>query len=214
VAEWTEEIEEAMFASRRQPARATEAIFSLKKDLLQLRKSIPPSREVVNVVLRRDHALFGEELVPYFQDVYDHSVRVIDSLDTYRDLLASALDTHLSIVSNDVSQTVKKMTAVTAILMVDALVAGIYGMNFDRMPELHWEYGYPFALALIAVAVFRAVACFQADRAVVSAFCRLVLVSALAYGPGALPCKAACPMDLRSPSTPGSELAAVSAVSQ
>jgi magnesium transporter len=84
--------------------------------------------------------------------VYDHTVRVIDSLDTYRDLLASALDTHLSIVSNEVSQTVKKMTAVTAILMVNALIAGIYGMNFDVMPELQWRYGYAWALGLMITA--------------------------------------------------------------
>jgi virginiamycin B lyase len=70
----------------------------------------------------------------------DLTVRVIDSLDTYRDLLGSALDTYLSIVSNDVSQTVKKMTAVTAILMVNALIAGVYGMNFEVMPELKWTY--------------------------------------------------------------------------
>jgi magnesium transporter len=87
--------------------------------------------------------------VPYFQDVYDHTVRAIDTLDTYRDLLASALDVHLSIVSNEVSQTVRKMTAITAILMVNALIAGIYGMNFDRIPELHWEYGYFYALGLM-----------------------------------------------------------------
>jgi magnesium transporter len=86
--------------------------------------------------------------------VYDHTVRVIDSLDTYRDLLASALETHLSIVSNEVSQTVRTMTAVTAILMVDALIAGIYGMNFDRIPELHWEYGYVWALGLMLAISF------------------------------------------------------------
>ena len=66
-----------------------------------------------------------------------------------RDLLGSALDTYLSIISNDVSQTVKKMTAVTAILMVTALIAGIYGMNFDYMPELHWPLGYPYAVVLM-----------------------------------------------------------------
>jgi magnesium transporter len=151
VAEWSENIEETMFAPRRRPAQTTlQAIFGLKKDLVEMRKVVAPSREVVNALLRREHARFGEELMPYFQDVYDHIVRVIDSLDTYRDLLASALDTHLSIVSNDVSQTVKKMTAVTAILMVDALIAGVYGMNFDLMPELHWEYGYAWALGLMA----------------------------------------------------------------
>jgi magnesium transporter len=152
VAEWSEAIESGMFASSRRPPRGTlQAIFNLKKDLLGLRKVISPSREAVNVLLRREQHLFGDDLQPYFQDVYDHTVRAIDSLDTYRDLLSSALDTYLSIVSNDVSQTVKKMTAVTAILMVDALVAGIYGMNFDRIPELHWEYGYAWALGLMLV---------------------------------------------------------------
>jgi magnesium transporter len=126
------------------------SIFALKKDLLRLRKTIAPSREVVNVLLRHDQALFGDEFFPYFQDVYDHTVRVIDSLDTYRDLLSSSLDTYLSIVSNDVNQTVKQMTAVTAILMVSALIASIYGMNFDVMPELHWHYGYGWALGLMA----------------------------------------------------------------
>jgi magnesium transporter len=104
---------------------------------------------VINVLLRRDHALFSDEFYPYFQDVYDHTVRVIDSLDTYRDLLSSSVDTYLSIISNDVSQTVKRMTAVTAILMVNALIAGIYGMNFRYMPELEWQYGYAWALGLM-----------------------------------------------------------------
>jgi magnesium transporter len=152
VAEWSEAIEAGMFAASRKPAQATlQALFTLKKDLLGLRKVIAPSRDVLNVLLRREHHLFGDDLQPYYQDVYDHTVRVIDSLDTYRDLLASALDTYLSVVSNDVSQTVKKMTAVTAILMVDALVAGIYGMNFDTIPELHWAYGYAWALGLMLV---------------------------------------------------------------
>jgi magnesium transporter len=162
VAEWSEAIEAGMFATSRKPTQDTlQSIFNLKKDLLGLRKVIAPSREAVNVLLRREQKLFGDDLQPYFQDVYDHTVRVIDSLDTYRDLLASALDTYLSIVSNDVSQTVKKMTAVTAILMVDALVAGVYGMNFDTIPELHWAYGYAWALGLMLVlsvglwAVFR-----------------------------------------------------------
>jgi magnesium transporter len=153
LAEWTEDIEEEMFSPTGRGSRDTlQLIFSLKKSLLEMRKTIAPGREVINVLLRRDHALFGDEFFPYFQDVYDHTVRVIDSLDTFRDLLASALDTHLSIVSNEVSQTVKKMTAVTAILMVNALIAGIYGMNFDVMPELHWQYGYAWALGLMIIA--------------------------------------------------------------
>jgi magnesium transporter len=150
LAEWTEDVEERMFGDgRSRPQDTLQQIFALRKDLVRVRKTIAPSREIVNVLLRRDHALFGPEFVPYFQDVYDHTVRAIDTLDTYRDLLASALDVHLSIVSNEVSQTVKKMTAITAVLMVNALIAGIYGMNFDQIPELHWQYGYVYALGLM-----------------------------------------------------------------
>jgi magnesium transporter len=151
VAEWSEDVEEGMFEGQHQ-RKTLRDIFSLKKDLFHLRKTMAPSRELVNVLLRRDHALFGEEYLPYFQDLYDHTVRVLDSLDTYRDLLTAALDTHLSIVSNELSQTVKRMTSATVILMADALVAGIYGMNFTNMPELQWAYGYPYALGLMLVA--------------------------------------------------------------
>ena len=160
IAEWTEDLEEQMFAGQRDP-EMLQTIFSIRKDLIHLRKLIAPSREVVNVLLRRDHNLFGDEFDPYFQDVYDHTVRVIESLDTYRDLLGSAVDTYLSVVSNDVGQTVRKMTAVTAILMVNALIAGIYGMNFAYMPELQWQYGYYYSLglmllcSLILLAIFR-----------------------------------------------------------
>jgi magnesium transporter len=148
LAEWANDIEEEMFSARRD-RDTLEAIFSVKKQLFQLRKVVGPSRDAVNVLLRRDHTFFGDEFYPYFQDVYDHLVRLIDSLDGYRDLLSSLLDTYLSFVSNDVNQTVKKMTGVTAILMVDALIAGIYGMNFEYMPELQWTYGYLYALSLM-----------------------------------------------------------------
>jgi magnesium transporter len=148
LAEWAEDIEEEMFSARR-GSHTLHSIFSLKKELFHFRKVVAPSREVVNSLLRREHDLFDDEFVPYFQDVYDHINRVIDSLDTYRDLLASGLDTYLSFVSNDVNQTVKRMTALTAILMVNALIAGIYGMNFSEMPELHWQFGYPFAIAMM-----------------------------------------------------------------
>jgi magnesium transporter len=151
LAEWSEDIEVEMFSGRRSQA-TLQSIFELKKDLFQVRKVVAPARDMINVLLRRDHQLFPDAFYPYIQDLYDRTNRVIDGLDTYRDLLSSALDTYLSFVSNDVNQTVKKMTAVTAILMVDALIAGIYGMNFQNMPELHWEYGYPFALALLVAA--------------------------------------------------------------
>ncbi len=149
IAEHSEDLEEAMFGASSGP-HVLQAIFSLKKDLLHLRKVITPSRDVLNVLLRHDLPLMREEFQPFFQDAYDHTVRVIDSLDTYRDLLSSSIDVYLSIASNNVNQAVKVMTAVTAILMVDALIAGVYGMNFRFIPELEWAYGYSWALGLMA----------------------------------------------------------------
>ncbi len=151
VAEWSEDMEEEMF-SREHDADTLQSIFELKKDVARIRTRIAPGRDVLNVVLRRDQPLFDAELVPYFQDLYDHVVRATDSLDTYREVLAAALETYLSVVSNDVNQTVKRMTAVSAILMVNALVTGVYGMNFVNMPELQWHFGYAYALGLMATA--------------------------------------------------------------
>jgi len=151
LAEASEDIEEEMFSTRRSSA-TLQAIFLLKKDLFHVRKVVAPARDVMNIVLRRDHHQFSEEYLPYFQDLYDRTNRVIDGLDTYRDLLSSAMDTYLSFVSNDVNLTVKRMTALTAILMVDALIVGNYGMNFEYMPELHWPLGYVWALGLMVAA--------------------------------------------------------------
>jgi magnesium transporter len=151
LAEWTDDIEERMFASGRSPD-LLQNMFDVRRDLIELRRVVAPSREVINVLLRRHQDLFGHEFDAYFQDIYDHTVRVIDSLDTCRDLLSSALETYVSVLSNDVNQTVKKMTAVTAILMVDSLVAGIYGMNFQYIPELSWRFGYLWALGLMVAA--------------------------------------------------------------
>ncbi|PKO21206.1 MAG: magnesium and cobalt transport protein CorA [Chloroflexi bacterium HGW-Chloroflexi-1] len=95
--------------------------------------------------------MFGlkKDLLVYFQDVYDHIVRVTDSIDTYRDLLSSALDSYLSLQSNNLNQVMKVLTMASIILMSGALIAGVYGMNFKYMPELSWPWGYSFAVGLI-----------------------------------------------------------------
>jgi magnesium transporter len=129
--------------------KAIEQIFALKKDLLGLRRVASPQRDVLNVLLRREQAIFQVEDLVYLQDVYDHIVRVADSIDTYRDLLSSALDSFLSLQSNRLNQIVKVLTIASIVLMTDALIAGIYGMNFDHMPELHWAFGYPYSLLLM-----------------------------------------------------------------
>jgi len=101
------------------------------------------------VLMRRDTPIFSDETVRYFQDIYDHLLRVLDSIDTYRDLLSSALDSYLSVQSNRMNQVMKTLTASSIILMTVTLVASIYGMNFLHMPELKWHYGYPLVLGLM-----------------------------------------------------------------
>lgn len=136
-------------------------VLSIKRRLLDLRRVLTPMRDVANRLLRRDLEIVDADTTPYYQDLYDHLVRVIDQLDLSRDLLASVLDARLTVASNGLNAIVKRLAAITVILMVPTLIAGIYGMNFDRMPELEWPFGYPFALGLMALAVVAAVTFFR-----------------------------------------------------
>ena len=95
--------------------------------------------------------MFSSKEIVYFQDVYDHLLRVTDSVDIYRDMLSSVLDANLTMVSHTLNIVLKRLTASSIILMSMTLIAGVYGMNFVYMPELDWRYGYPFALVLMAV---------------------------------------------------------------
>lgn len=148
IVDWVEELEDRIFSREREGS--IEEIFGLKKDLLLLRRVIAPERDVLNVLLRQETPIFRAADLLYMQDVYDHIVRVTDSIDAYRELLSSALDSYLSLQSNQLNQLVKLLTLSSIILMACSLVAGIYGMNFAYMPELAWPWGYPFALGLMA----------------------------------------------------------------
>jgi len=137
------------------------SILDLKRALLELRRNLSPQRDVANAMLRRDLALVDEASAPYFQDLYDHLVRVLDQLDLQRDLLASALEANLSVTSNNLNAVMKRLTAFTVIIMVPTLIAGIYGQNFHFMPELSWPLGYPFSLGVMAVAMIAVAALFR-----------------------------------------------------
>jgi magnesium transporter len=149
LAERVETIEEQIF--ERFDQSAMQDVFSLKRDLLNVRRIVAPERDVLNILIRREVPIFTAGTVVYLQDVYDHLLRVTDSIDTYRDLLSSALDAFLSVQSNQLNQVVKVLTVTSIVLMACALIAGIYGMNFEHMPELGWRFGYPFALGLMVV---------------------------------------------------------------
>jgi len=123
--------------------------YAVRRDVVYFRRVVAPLREVLNAIVRRDEDLFGHELDEYFRDLYDHIIRVHEELDTARELLAAALEDHLSVVSNRLNEVVLKVSAWAAIIALPTVIASIYGMNFDHMPELHWLFGYPFALALM-----------------------------------------------------------------
>lgn len=149
IAESAEGLEETILAAG-QPALQAE-ILKLRRDLLMIRRVAGPERDVMNVLVRRDPPLFGRKEIIYFQDVYDHLLRITDTVDIYRDMLSSVLDANLSMISYTLNVVVKRLTASSIILMSITLVAGIYGMNFVYMPELDWRFGYPFALGLMAL---------------------------------------------------------------
>ena len=144
-----DDLEDSIFGEWR--AEAIEEIFSIKKKLLYLRRAITPLRDVFNMLLRREQPIFPRETHVYFQDVFDHLIRVADTIDTLRDMLGSTMDAYLSVSGNRMNKVMKRLTSISTILMSVTLIAGIYGMNFALMPELRWRYGYVFALGSMVV---------------------------------------------------------------
>jgi magnesium transporter len=149
ISERMDDLEDSIFGEFR--AEAIQEIFSIKKKLLYLRRSITPLRDVFNMMLRREQPIFPRETHVYFQDVFDHLIRVADTIDTLRDMLSSTMDAYLSVSANRMNQVMKRLTSISTILMSVTLIAGIYGMNFIFMPELRWRFGYVFALLSMVV---------------------------------------------------------------
>jgi magnesium transporter len=143
-------LEEDMFSNA--SADTLQAVFQMKRQLLELRRVVAPTRDVFNSFTRRELPILGDHSLAYFQDVYDHVIRVTDAIDAYREILSSVIDVHLTLVSNRLNETVRTLTAASIVLMSLALIAGIYGMNFEHMPELTWRYGY-FLILGVMVAI-------------------------------------------------------------
>lgn len=126
----------------------TEEIYHLKRELMDLKRAVSPLIEICNRLMRFDLKLIPEDTRPYFRDIYDHVLRINELIDNARELLSTALDANFSLISiaqNDVS---KRFAGWAAIIGVPTMIAGIYGMNFNYMPELHWIYGYPVVLTI------------------------------------------------------------------
>lgn len=135
-------------------------IHQIKRELLILRRAMWPLREAINSLLRDGSSLLAEEARLHLRDSYDHAVRVLDFIETYREVGADLMDVYLSSVSNRMNEVMKVLTIITTIFTPPMLIASIYGMTFDpnvspfNMPEVKWYYGYPLALSMMLLSAF------------------------------------------------------------
>ena len=144
IGEDIEEIEDELVTN---PSPETlQTIHNLKRQMIFLRKSVWPLREVISRLERWESPLIQKSTYIYLRDVYDHTIQVIDAIETFRDMLSGMLDIYLSSVSNRMNEVMKVLTIIATIFIPLTLVAGLYGMNFKYMPELEWPYGYPLVL--------------------------------------------------------------------
>jgi len=145
-----ENVEERIFAEK--PSReTTRQIYDLKRRFVDVKRAISPLIDVCTRIMRFDLELIPEDTRPYFRDIYDHVIRINEMVDSSREILGTALEANFSLVSISQNDIQKRFAGWAAILAVPTMVAGIYGMNFDFMPELRWQYGYPLILSLIFI---------------------------------------------------------------
>ena len=154
-----EEIEEQLMEDPE--PEVLETIHELKREMIFSRKQVWPVRELLSGLTKSDSPLIHESTGIYFTDVYDHAVQVIDTIESFRDMLSSMLDLYLSTISNRMNEVMKMLTIIATIFIPLTFIAGIYGMNFDFMPELHWRWGYfavwglMLAVALVLLVYFK-----------------------------------------------------------
>jgi magnesium transporter len=144
-----ERIEERMFANQMMRANI-EALYDLKHKLMVLKHATEPLIEAMG-------RLFGGRVVPlciglqeYFRDVYDHLIRLNQSIDSQREMLSTAISVNLSLITVQESEVTKRLASYAALVAVPTMIAGVYGMNFQHMPELNWAWGYPATLVVMA----------------------------------------------------------------
>jgi magnesium transporter len=135
--------------------KTLQEIYNLKREMIFLRKAVWPLREVISSLERGESSLIQQNTQIYFRDVYDHTIQVIDTIETLRDTVSGMLDIYLSSVSNRLNAVMKVLTIIATIFMPLTFLAGIYGMNFKYMPELEWRWGYPLTwMIMMAIGIF------------------------------------------------------------
>ncbi|WP_413174311.1 magnesium/cobalt transporter CorA [Anabaena azotica] len=150
-----EELEEEVIV--KPTPQTLQQIYKIRRELLQLRRAIWPQRDAINSLIRDSSQIISDDVRIYLRDCYDHTVQVMDMVETYRELASGLMDVYLSAVSNKMNEIMKLLTVVSSIFIPLTFVAGIYGMNFNtekspyNMPELNWYWGYPLCLGLMAL---------------------------------------------------------------
>jgi magnesium transporter len=149
--EHLEELEDDLVAD---PSTQTlQVIQELKREMIFLRKSVWPLREIISRLQRAESALVRDSTGPYLRDLYDHAIQAIDTVETLRDMLSGMLDIYLSSISNRMNEVMKVLTIIATIFIPLTLIVGVYGMNFHYMPELAWRWGYPVVwMVMVATA--------------------------------------------------------------
>jgi len=126
-------------------------IHALKRQLLFVRRAVWPLREAISNLSRSDSPYLHDATTVFFRDVHDHVVQIVDTIETLREMVSASLDIYLSSVSYRLNAVMRVLTVITTIFMPLSFIAGIYGMNFEHMPELNWEWGYPVVLGVMGV---------------------------------------------------------------
>lgn len=148
IAEETEQLEDILLKNA--SSSVLQRIHKLKRQLIFMRKSVWPLREILNNIDRMESELVKSSSKLFFRDVYDHTIQIIDTVENLRDIVTGMLDIYLSTVSNGMNEVMKVLTIIATIFIPLTFIAGIYGMNFQFMPELAWKIGYPLALTAMA----------------------------------------------------------------
>ena len=147
ISENIERLEDGIIKTTRQ--KSMTEIYSLKRELMFMRKIVFPLREMLTNLIREDAPLITPNTVLYLRDVHDHVSQVIETIDSYRELVASLMDLYLSQAGNRMNNVMKVLTIISVIFMPLTFIAGIYGMNFDNIPELHWQNGYYYVWGIM-----------------------------------------------------------------
>lgn len=145
-----EDLEEILFNGELKEDLSIQVLY-LKKEVLKIRRAIFPIREIISRIEKNEHVLINPNSLQYYRDIYDHVIQLSDSIDIYREMVWSLMDMYMTSISNKMNEVMKVLTIIATIFIPLTFIAGIYGMNFDHMPELHFRYGYVILWGIMIV---------------------------------------------------------------